>query len=108
MKAVLSHVRITPRKMRLVADLVRGQGVNEALAKLKFTDKRGAAILHKLLRLAIANAEAKHPVDVDVLYIRQLLVDSGPTWKRFMPRARGRASPILKKTSHVTLDLGIR
>ena len=108
MKATLRFARITPRKIRLVADLIRGKDVNSALSILKFTEKRGAPMVAKLLRSAIANAESKHPVDHDVLFVEQLMVDSGPTLKRFLPRARGRASPILKKTSHVTLNLGIR
>lgn len=108
MRAVLRYSRITPRKMTLVADLVRGKNVNTALSILKLTDKRGAPILEKLLRSAIANAEVKNPVNPDVLYIKELLVDRGPTLKRWLPRARGRVSPIQKKTTNVSLTLAVK
>ena len=106
--AKLRHLRIAPRKVRLVADLVRGKNVEEALNILQFTEKRSARSLAKLLKSAVANANEKPGVDIDRLFIKTLMVDGGPTIKRFRPRAMGRATPILKRTSHVTLHLDQR
>jgi len=90
----------------LVADLIRGKKVGEALSILTYTEKRAARNLEKILRSAVANAsETKKVRDVDELVISRVLVDPGPVWKRYMPRARGRATPIRKRTSHVTLVL---
>ena len=98
-------VRISPRKARLVVDLVRGKKVDDALNILNFTQKRAAKMVHKLVKSAVANVEARGDVDVDGLYIKRIFVDPGPTLKRFMPRAMGRATPILKRTSHITVVL---
>jgi large subunit ribosomal protein L22 len=105
-KASLKHTRTAPRKARLVADLIRGKNVNDAMNILAFTRKRVAEKLQKLLKSAIANAEENHKVlDVDDLFVKNILVDEGATWKRNMPRARGTATTILKRTSHITLIL---
>ncbi|MHB1845790.1 MAG: 50S ribosomal protein L22 [Deltaproteobacteria bacterium] len=104
--AMLRHLRLAPRKVRVVADLVRGQPVGEALSLLRFTPKAAAKPLAKLLRSAVANAEfGGKDVDVDRLVVQTITVDQGPTLRRFMPRAMGRASRINKKTSHVKVVL---
>lgn len=104
-KAKLKFTRMAPRKIRLVADAVRGKDVNEAVKILSFLNKKAAPIVKKLVQSAIANAEQKQTIDVDNLYIKLLTVDQGPTLKRYMPRAQGRASEIKKKTSHINLIL---
>ena len=106
-KAKLRFTRIAPRKARLVADLIRGKRSEEALSILTFTPKAAARIIIKLLRSAIANADQKK-VDVDRLYVKTIMVDQGPTMKRFMPRALGRATTIRKRTSHITIVLDER
>jgi large subunit ribosomal protein L22 len=103
--ARLRFVRIGPRKARLVADLIRDKGSEEALNILAFTKKAAAKILIKLLKTAIANATQKKTVDIDRLYIKRITVDQGPTMKRFQPRALGRATTIRKRTSQITLVL---
>ena len=105
--AHLRFLRVAPRKVRLVADTVRGQKVGDALAMLKYTPQAAAEHLSKLLRSAVANAEQKGGrVDVDVLYVKTLTVDQGPKMRRFMARAMGRAFRVEKKTSHVYVELG--
>ena len=105
--ASLSYLRVAPRKVRLVADEVRGMPVGDALAMLKYTRAAAAKPLAKLLRSAVANAEQKGGrVDVDALVVKTLLVDQGPKMRRFMPRAQGRAFRVEKKTSHVYVELG--
>lgn len=105
--ATLRYLRITPRKVRLVADNVRGMNVGAALAMLKFTPNAAAKPLSKLLRSAVANAEQKGGnFDVDALFVKTLTVDQGPKMRRFMPRAMGRAYRVEKKTSHVYVELG--
>ncbi len=103
--AKLRHLRISPRKVRLVADLIRGKNVEEALSILQFTNKRSSLPLAKLLQSAVANADQQDNVDVDRLFVKTICVDGGPTIKRFRPRAMGRATPILKRTSHVSIAL---
>ena len=102
-KAIARYQTISPRKCRLVADMVRGQGVEDALAVLDFTHKKAARFVAKTLRSAVANAENTQNVDVDQLYVKKAFVDEGPTQKRTLPRAQGRATRILKRTSHVTV-----
>lgn len=104
-RAKLRHVRLAPQKARLVADLIRGKGSEEALNILSFTKKAAARVIIKLLKSAIANATQKKSVDVDRLYVKRIAVDQGVTWKRFTPRAMGRATPIRKRTSHITIVL---
>jgi len=103
--AKLRFVRISPRKARLVADLIRGKRSEEALNILIFTRKAAARILIKLLKSAIANATQKKTIDVDRLYVKKITVDQGPTMKRFTPRAMGRATTIRKRTSHIHMVL---
>ena len=105
--ASLHYLRVAPRKVRLVADHVRGMQVGDALAMLKYTPQAAAKHLAKLLRSTVANAETKGGrVDVDALFVKTLNVDQGPKMRRFMPRAMGRAFRIEKKTSHVYVELG--
>ena len=105
-RALLRHTRTTPRKARLIANLIRGRNVNDAINVLAFTRKRAAGMFQKLLKSAIANAEENHKVlDVDDLVIKNVTVDEGVTWKRNMCRARGTSNMIQKKTSHITLIL---
>ena len=107
-RAKLRFVRISPRKARLVADLIRGKKSEEALNILIFTRKAAARILIKLLKSAIANATQKKTIDVDRLYVKKITVDQGPTMKRFTPRALGRATTIRKRTSHIHMILDER
>jgi large subunit ribosomal protein L22 len=104
-RARLRFTRIAPRKARLVVDLIRGKGSEEALNILAFTKKSPAKILTKLLKSAIANATQKKTIDIDRLYIKQITVDQGPTMKRYQPRALGRATTIRKRTSHINITL---
>lgn len=102
-KAVAKTVRIAPRKARLVIDLIRGKNVAEALAILEFTPRAGSPIISKVLKSAIANAEHNFDLESANLYVSEAYVDEGPTLKRFRPRAKGSASPINKRTSHITV-----
>lgn len=104
-KASISYLRIAPRKVRIVANLIRGRKVQTAIDTLSFCRKRAAKPLIKLVKSAIANASGHKGVDVDNLYVKEILVDGGPALKRWMARARGMASPIKKRTSHVNLTL---
>ncbi len=107
-KARLRFARIAPRKAQLVADLVRGKRSEEALNILGFTKKAAARILIKLLKSAIANATQKKTIDIDRLYVKQIMVDQGPTMKRYQSRALGRATTIRKRTSHINIVLDER
>lgn len=102
-KANLNFVRIAPRKVQLVVDLIRGKAVGDAIAILRHTPKAASPILEKLLNSAIANAEHNYSLDANKLVISQVYVNQGPTMKRFQQRAMGRASAIKKRTSHITL-----
>jgi len=104
-KAKLSNLRIAPRKVRLVADLIRGKKTKEAQVALNFAVKKSSLPLLKLLNSAIANAKNNFQMEQDNLYISKITVDEGPKYKRWMPRARGVAYEIQKKTSHITLVL---
>lgn len=104
-KAVARYVRISPQKARLVADLVRGKNIESAINALRFMPKKGARILRKVLESAVANASQNEAIDVDTLYVKKINVDGGPMLKRIRPRAMGRASRILKRTSHITVVL---
>ena len=101
--ATLRHARISPQKCRLVADLVRGQPVGEALAVLAYTPKKGARIVRKVLESAIANAEHNHEADIDELKVARVEVDAAPVMKRFHARARGRGNRIIKRLSHIRI-----
>jgi len=102
-KAIAKYVRVAPRKVRVVMDLIRGKSIGEALAILKFTPKVGADVIEKVLKSAVANAEHNFDMNVDKLYVASAFVDQGPTLKRIHPRSRGQAFKILKRTSHVTV-----
>jgi large subunit ribosomal protein L22 len=104
-QAKAKFIRISPRKARLTADLVRGKKVQEALNDLAFCQKSGGTIITKILRSALANADQLGNIDVDSLFIKQVFVDPGPTMRRFRPRAMGRATRIRKRTSHITVVL---
>ncbi len=104
-KAILRYVRISPRKVKIVADLIRNKPVGTALGILKNTPKAASDILEKLLGSAIANAENNHDMDAGSLYISEIYANQGPTLKRIRPRAQGRAFRIRKRTSHVTIVL---
>ncbi|MEK7510481.1 MAG: 50S ribosomal protein L22 [Patescibacteria group bacterium] len=103
--ATLRYIRIAPRKLRLIADLIRGKRAAHAQTILHFITKRGAKPIFKLLQSALASARTRFQLDPSSLYISRMLVDEGPKLKRFRPRARGKAYEIQKKTSHITIVL---
>ena len=112
-RAFQRTTRQSPYKMRLVIDQIRGKDVNEALAMLAFSKKHAAKQIEKTLKSAVANAEFKaresgEPIDTDRLYIKHAVINEGPKLKRFMPAAMGRATPILKRTSHVEIVVAER
>jgi large subunit ribosomal protein L22 len=112
-RAILRNVRVSPQKARLVADLVRGENVDDAIEMLTFTQKKSAPLIRKLVESAVANAEnsardSGGQLDIDDLFIQTITVDEGPTLKRWRPRAMGRATQIRKRTSHITVVLGAR
>lgn len=104
-RAVLKNVRITPRKARLVVELVKGKPVQYALDLLKLTNKKAAPIIFKMIQSAVANATGKATVDVDRLVVSEGFVNEGPKMKRWLPRAQGRATPLVKRSSHITIKL---
>ena len=104
-RAVARFVRISPRKIRLVMDRIRGKKVEEAVNMLSFAPQKGARILKKLLDSAVANALENSGLDVDTLYVMRVYADEGPILKRWRPRAQGRATRIRKRTSHLTIVL---
>ena len=99
--ALLRYLRVAPRKVRLVAETIRGRKVDQALAILDFTNRAAAGPLAKMLRAVVATAAASEDIDVDALVVKEIHVDQGPTLKRYIPRAMGRATQVQKKTSHV-------
>ena len=104
-RAELKYARIAPRKVKIVADLIRGKNVDEALAIVKFTPKASSEIVEKLLKSAIANAENNHGMDRSKLVISEIYANQGPTLKRIRPAAKGSAVRIRKRTSHITIVL---
>ena len=104
-QAHVKHVRISPRKVKIVIDLIRGKKVDEALAILMYTPKAAAPVVEKLLLSAIANAENNLSMDRSSLYVAEVFANPGPTLKRYVARSRGSASPMLKRTSHITIVL---
>jgi large subunit ribosomal protein L22 len=104
-KAVSKYVRISPRKVRKLVDAIKGESVEAALNMLKFMPQKAAGIVEKIIRSAVANADQNQDIDVDALYVRNVIADQGPTLKRFRARARGRGTRILKRTSHITVIL---
>ncbi len=104
-KAVTKYVRISPQKVRMLVDAVKGKPVEDALNSLKFMPQKAAGIVEKTMRSAVANADQNMGIDVDELVVRNVIADQGPTLKRFRARARGRGTRILKRTSHITVIL---
>lgn len=104
-RAIARNVRMTPRKMKLICDLIRGKDAGTAMAIILNTPKAASEVMAKLLKSAIANAENNHDMDGSSLYVKEVHVAPGPVMKRVMPRAQGRAFRILKRTSHVTIVL---
>ncbi|MGI6684262.1 MAG: 50S ribosomal protein L22 [Bacillota bacterium] len=107
-KAVAKYIRISPRKVRQVIDLIRGKNVDEAAAILKLTPNRATEPVSKVLKSAVANAEHNQNLNRDDLIVAKAFVDQGPTIKRFRPRAMGRADRMLRRTSHITVIVGER
>ena len=108
MKAYGKNIRISPKKLRVVAEIIRKQGVEEALSFLKFAPKKGAGILYKILFSAVSNAENNNSQKASNLYISSLIVNKGIVYKRSNPVSRGRAHKILKRTSNIALELQVR
>lgn len=104
-KASLNFARIGSQKARLVADVVRGKDVNDAIRALTFMKQKGAVLIKKLIESAVANAENKKTIDIDNLYVKTIWVDMGPAMKRYRPRAQGRAFQVKKKLSHINVIL---
>lgn len=105
-RAVGRFIGIPPRKARLVVDLIRGRGISQALDTMRYTKKYAARAIEKILKSALANAQHNHgSKNIDRLYVKEAFVDQGPTIKRFRPRAMGRANPIKKRSSHITIVL---
>ncbi|MBN1282407.1 MAG: 50S ribosomal protein L22 [Proteobacteria bacterium] len=107
-QARIKNIRMTTRKVQVVASQIRGKGVQEAIDYLTFCRRSPARPLLKLIKSAVSNADQKGGMDLDRLYVKELLVDKGPTMKRWMPRARGSASPVLKRSSKVSITLDQR
>jgi large subunit ribosomal protein L22 len=105
-KAVIRYTRMSPRKARIVANMIRGKDIDEAMAILRFQERKAAKIMRKLLVSAIANAHTNHQLEVDNLVVKTVLVDGGPILKRWMPRAMGRANRMNRRTAHVTIVVG--
>ena len=103
--AKLRYARISPQKCRLVADMIRGRPVDDALKTLNFTPKKAAHIVRKVLESAIANAEHNHGADIDELKVDAIQVDEAPTFRRYRARAKGRGARIIKRNSHVTIQV---
>ena len=104
-RAVARFVRLSPQKGRLVADQVRNLPVGKALELLQFSPRKAAGVIRKVLESAIANAEHNEGADIDELKVSQIMVDEGPVLKRWRPRAKGRAAPLIKTTSHITVSV---
>ena len=104
-KATLKYARISARKVKIVADLIRGKEVDEAIDIVKFTPKASSEIIEKLLKSAIANAENNHGMKHEKLYVAEIYANQGPTLKRIRPAAKGSAVRIRKRTSHITIVL---
>jgi large subunit ribosomal protein L22 len=104
-KAYLKYARVGAQKARLVADMVRGKNVGEAVKVLTFLNKKTGLMIKKLIESAVANAEFKKTMDIDRLFVKSISVDQGPVLKRFRPRAQGRAFGVRKKTSHINVVL---
>jgi large subunit ribosomal protein L22 len=108
MKAIARQLRITPRKINLIAQLIRNKEVNDALSILQFTPKKGAKLLYKILKSAVANAENNFKQERDSLYVKEIIVGKAMTLKRSVPISRGRMHPILKRSAHVIVSVGVK
>ena len=104
-RAVAKYVRVSPQKCRLIADQVRRLPVGQALELLQFSPRNAAGLIRKVLESAVANAEHNEGADIDELRVSRVMVDEGPVLKRWRPRAKGRATPIIKRTSHITVSV---
>lgn len=104
-RAIARYIRVSPLKARQVADLVRGKDIKEALGILRYTNKKSAPLINKVVNSAVANAEHNFDMDSDALYISEIMIDEGPTLKRMLPRAYGRADVKRHRTSHITVVL---
>jgi large subunit ribosomal protein L22 len=104
-RAVAHYLRVSPLKARQVVDLVRGKNVDEAIGTLRYTNKKTAPMLLKLIKSAVANAEHNFDMDSDALYVSEIMVDEGPSFRRMKPRAYGRADILHHRTSHITVVL---
>ncbi len=104
-KAIARHVRVSPQKVRMLNDAIKGKPVARALDTIRFMPQKSASIVEKVMRSAVANASAHPDLDIDTLIVGNLIVENGPMFKRFGARARGRGTRILKRTSHVTVIL---
>lgn len=107
MKAVARTLRITPKKLNLIAQLVRGKNATESVQKLKYAPKKGAKVLSKVLQSAIANAKTNFKQDEKSLFIKEITITKATTYKRWVPASRGRMHPILKRNAHMTITLGV-
>jgi len=107
-KSVLRQVRISPKKANIAAGLVRGKDVKEALDILNFTSKKGAKLVYKAIKSAASNAENNFKQSLDNLYIKEIIVNEGMTYKRSMPASRGRSHPILKRNAHITVKIDVK
>ncbi len=109
-KATLKYARVSPQKARLVANMIRGRDLDQALEMLSFTPKKSAPMIKKLIESAVANAEVRYgdSLDIDALYVQTITVDQGTSLRRFRPRAQGRATPVKKQTSHISVVLATR
>jgi len=107
-RAIAKYIRISPRKVKIVIDLIRGKQVDQALAILMYTPKAAAPVIEKLLNSAVANAENNLELPRDELYVAEVFANPGPTLKRYVARSRGSASPMLKRSSHITVVLDTR
>lgn len=106
--AKVKMIRVTPRKVRLVVDIVRGKSVKEALGILEYTNKRASVAVHKVVKSAASNAVHNMDMDAEKLFIKEIYVDEGPTLKRYTTKAKGSGAQILKRTSHITVVVAER
>lgn len=104
-KATSKFIRVSARKARLVADMVKGKPVEDAMNILRLSPQKSAGLIFKVMHSALANAEQLPGIDVDAMTVKQVIVNEGPSWKRFLPRSQGRANRIQKRTSHITVIL---
>jgi len=107
MKAIARTIRLTPKKANLIATMIRGRSIESAMEILKYTPKKGAKILYKIVASAVSNAKNNFKQDEETLFVKEVIIGKGPTLKRGVPVSRGRVYPILKRTAHITVLVGI-